>query len=354
MQVFSDEEQIEMWNAVLARESRWDGHFFFGVRSTGIYCRPSCPARRPKRESVEFFRSSDTAEKNGFRPCKRCHPNRIGFEKEEYYRCIDILGNPVNEITSVKKWADQSGMTVTKLRKVLHSYSGLSPRDLIMNNKINLFKRNIQAGELLSSSQYAAGFGSPSRLYEKAADNLGMTPGQYKKGGLRLRIFYETLDTPLGKMILAGTTRGVCSIKFGDNEIDLLKELDAEYPQAIKVKQTGELNGWVEQIKEYFEGINRQIDIPLDVQATAFQVKVWSELRKIPFGETRSYSQLAEAVGKPFASRAVATACAANPVAIVNPCHRIIHSDGTISGYRWGVERKKALLDLEKENSTGD
>lgn len=350
----SSEVQQKIWEAILARDSQWDGRVYYGVKTTGIYCRPSCPSKRPKREYVEYFRSAIDAERKGYRACKRCQPDVIAEEEAEFHRLMRILEDTTIEINSVQMWANQAGLPVGKLRKVIQQKSGISPRDLIVWKKINLFKRNIQAGELISSSQYAAGFGSSSRLYEKAANTLGMTPGQYKNGGMGMKIVYELLDTPLGKMIMAGTERGVCSVKFGEDGDSLVKELGLEFPQAVIEKQTGELSGWVEQMTHYFTGASRRLDIPLEIQATAFQTKVWAELRKIPFGETRSYSQLAESVGKPSAARAVATACAANPVAIVNPCHRIIHSNGSISGYRWGVERKKALLEMEKNTKSQD
>ncbi len=347
---FSSEENQKIWEAILARDGRWDGRVFYGVKTTGIYCRPSCPSKRPKLESVEIFQSSRDAENQGYRACKRCHPDEIDKEEMEFRELLRILEEPTIEINSVQMWADQACLPVAKLRKVIQQKTGLSPRRFIMAKKINLFKRNIHVGELVSTSQYEAGFGSSSRLYENADKSLGMTPGQYKNGGSGLNILYALLDTPLGKMIMAGTERGVCSVKFGDDDDSLVRELGLEFPRAVVKKQTGELADWVEQMKNYFTGSSHQFNIPLEIKATVFQTKVWEELRKIPFGETRSYADLAEAVEKPSASRAIATACAANPVAIINPCHRVIHRDGTISGYRWGVERKKALIDLEKKN----
>jgi len=350
----SSEVQQKIWEAILARDSQWDGCVYYGVKTTGIYCRPSCPSKRPKREYVEYFRSAIDAERKGYRACKRCQPDVIAEEEAEFHRLMKILEDTTIEINSVHMWASQAGLPVRKLRKVIQQKSGISPRDLILRKKVILFKRNIQAGELVITSQFAAGFGSSSRLYEKAANTLGMTPGQYKNGGMGMKIVYELLDTPLGKMIMAGTERGVCSVKFGEDSDSLVKDLGAEFPRAFIEKHNGELDGWVEQMRNYFTGEVCRFAIPLEIQATAFQMKVWEELRKIPFGETRSYSQLAESVGKPSAARAVATACAANPVAIVNPCHRIIHSNGTLSGYRWGVERKKALLEMEKKFQSPD
>jgi AraC family transcriptional regulator of adaptative response/methylated-DNA-[protein]-cysteine methyltransferase len=236
---------------------------------------------------------------------------------------------------------------------MIAKFAGISPRRLLMEKKINVFKKEIHNGEGITSSQYAAGYGSSSRLYEKAGSHLGMTPGKYKKGGVGERIFYSLVDTPIGRMLMAATDRGVCSIRFGENDADLISELRLEFPNAEIRQHTSELRPWIEQLDQYFLGTTQLLDIPLELHATTFQLLVWQELRKIPYGETKSYSQLAQAVGKPAAARAVASACAANPVAVINPCHRVIHNDGTISGYRWGLDRKRRLLELEQKRPKG-
>jgi AraC family transcriptional regulator of adaptative response/methylated-DNA-[protein]-cysteine methyltransferase len=216
-----------------------------------------------------------------------------------------------------------------------------------MEKKMELFKTNIQSGDNVTRSLYNAGFGSSSRLYEKASQRLGMTPGKYKNGGKGESIIYSILDTILGKMLIAATHHGVCSIRFGSDENELLANLKDEFPHADCQPNSEKLSQWIDILNRYFNGYTEPLDIPLDVQPTAFRAKVWEELRRIPFGETRSYTQVAQAIGQPSAVRAVASACAANPVAIVTPCHRVVHNDGSVSGYRWGVERKKALLESE-------
>ncbi len=350
---FTNEEIDIFWNAVQTRNRGWDGRVFYGVKTTGIFCRPSCPAKRPDRSSVEFFLSAKDAEKAGFRACKRCHPDHfeVGDNQVEYLRMISLLENYAYEITTVQKWVEFSLLTPSRLRKIIKEFTGISPREYLIKKKMDDFKLGIHTGEDVTSSQFSAGFGSSSRLYEKADSHLGMTPGMYKKGGAGVKIVFVILETPLGKLLVAATKRGVCSIQFGESENKLIDTLKREYPHAEINPHTGELTAWVAKLDQYFSGISTEFNIPMDLHATAFQLQVWHELRKIPFGETKSYSQVAEAIGKPKAARAVAAACAANPVAVLTPCHRVIHNDGSISGYRWGLGRKMALLNLEKRVS---
>lgn len=347
----SSQQELEVyWAALQTRDREWDGRLFFGVKTTGIYCKPSCPAKRPQRKSVEFFSTANTAEQAGYRPCKRCQPDQWQNDVDEIARLIQIIQNRDDKMLTVNEWADSAGISPAVLRKLIIRFTGLTPRQLLMENKMNVFKKYLQNGETVSSSQFAAGFGSSSRLYEKAVPLMGMTPGKYKKGGEGVSIVYSLVDTPLGRLLIAATGQGVCSIKFGETDDDLVNDLKHEFPRAEIRPDSNELVPWIEQLSRYFSADHGIFDIPLDLHASTFQMLVWQELRKIPYGETRSYSQIANSIGNPKAVRAVASACAANPVAVVTPCHRIVHSDGTISGYRWGLDRKRALLNMEQKS----
>jgi AraC family transcriptional regulator of adaptative response/methylated-DNA-[protein]-cysteine methyltransferase len=259
-----------------------------------------------------------------------------------------ILDNPGNEITSPAQWAHEAGITVDILRRMTMSNLGILPRDILNQKKITGFRSAIRNGEGLTASQYSAGYGSSSRLYEKAGAYLGMTPGQYRRNGKDMIINYTVFETRLGLMVIAGTEQGVCAIQFGETREELITRLRQEFSAAELQENTETMASWIELVKSYLEGTTKELRIPLDINSTAFRAKVWEAIRAIPYGETRSYAKLAVEIGKPSAARAVASACAANPVALVTPCHRVIHGDGTISGYRWGIERKRKLLSMEK------
>jgi AraC family transcriptional regulator of adaptative response/methylated-DNA-[protein]-cysteine methyltransferase len=264
---------------------------------------------------------------------------------------MEILLDQQEAVSSVEEWAAAAGISPVFLLRVMKRFTGTTPKRVIMEKRNNDLKELLKNGETISASQFAAGFSSSSRLYEKAVSHLGMTPRKYQNGGAGERIVYDFLNTPLGRMLMAATEHGVCSLKFGEKNHELLKELVCEFPAAKIEQQTGELDLWIEQLNAYFSTHQRIFEIPVDSHATVFQLLVWQELRKIPYGEKRSYSEIARSIGKPKAVRAVASACAANPVAIINPCHRVVHSDGSVSGYRWGIDRKKALLKMECDES---
>lgn len=338
----------DYWKAVLSRNRQWDGRIVFGVKTTGIYCLPSCPSKRPKLDSVLFFGTNEEAEAAGFRPCKRCQPDKAGERRQEFGRVMLILDNNIDDISSAGDWASKAGLTTDALRRMTLKNAGLSPRDIINQKKINEFRSAIQNGEGLSSSQYTAGYGSSSRLYEKAGVHLGMTPGQYRKKGKDVKIQYAIQETRLGLMLIAGTDRGVCSLQFANFREDLVARLKEEFSAAELEENPERLQSWIHIMEAYLDGREKKLDIPMDINPTVFRAKVWEAIRHIPYGATWSYSQLAEEIGQPTAARAVAAACAANPVALVTPCHRVVHGDGTISGYRWGIERKRKLLEMEK------
>jgi AraC family transcriptional regulator of adaptative response/methylated-DNA-[protein]-cysteine methyltransferase len=345
-------EQLDWrWMAVRSRNPEFDGVFYFGVQTTGIFCRPSCSSRSPKRENVSFFATPAEAEVAGFRPCLRCKPTREycpGPAATLVTRAFEILRSDEDEIPTIDDLASRLEVSSGHLQKTFKAVVGLSPKEVTDMMRIENFKKNVKRADV-TTSLYDSGFGSSRSLYEKAGETLGMTPATYKKGGKGMKIRYTIADSPLGKLMVAATERGICSVSFGDDEASLRSELSDEFFAAeIEVGGT-DLKDAVRAIVKSLDGEKTILTLPLDLHATAFQMRVWAELRKIPYGETRSYAQIAKAVGNPNAVRAVARACATNPVALVNPCHRVVGSDGKLSGYKWGIERKKELLDREKQ-----
>lgn len=336
------------WQATLARDSRADGTFVLAVRSTRIYCRPSCPARRPLRSNVTFFRTREEAEKNGYRPCLRCRPNEISATVALVQRAVRQLSESSDENTSFEALARTLGTTPATLRRAFLRVTGLKPRELAEALRLKRFKALIREGKSITDALYETGYGSSSRVYERSNAQLGMTPATYRKGGEGMKLGYTVAKSPLGKVLVAATERGVSAVYLGDAEATLLAELRAEYPRAEIAPATDSFQRWVREIVQRIEGRQPHFELPLDLQATAFQRRVWKELQRIPRGRTRTYSQVAQSLGQPKAVRAVARACATNPVSIVVPCHRVIREDGALAGYRWGLSRKEKLLAQER------
>jgi AraC family transcriptional regulator of adaptative response/methylated-DNA-[protein]-cysteine methyltransferase len=337
------------WEAVREKNKAFDGVFYFGVRTTGIFCRPSCSSRTPKPENVAFFGNTEDARLAGFRACLRCKPTEARFQSknaESVARALEELSG--GDVETIEELGIRLGVSPGHLQKLFKAVVGLSPKEVMDNMRIESFKETVKQTDV-TTSLYESGFGSSRSLYEKAAERLGMTPAIYKKGGKGMTIRYTVADSPLGKLMVAATDRGICAVSFGDTEDALRKELGDEFFAAEIETDDAGLRSAVDAIVRSLEGEKTILTLPLDLQATAFQMRVWSELRKIPYGETRSYAEIAEAVGNPKAVRAVARACATNPVALVNPCHRVIASDGKLSGYRWGIERKRQILERESE-----
>jgi len=343
-------EQLDWrWKAVQSRNSEFDGAFYFGVRTTGVFCRPSCASRSPKRENVSFFANPTEAERAGFRACLRCKPTlkySPGPAAELITKAFQILREDVDDIPTIDDLAARLDVSRGHLQKTFKAVIGLSPKEVTDMMRIENFKKNVKRADV-TTSLYDSGFGSSRSLYEKAGEKLGMTPATYKKGGKDVAIGYTIVDSRLGKLLVAATEKGICSVSFGESEEVLRKELADEFFAAEIARDDARLKDAVTAILKSLDGQKTILTLPLDLHATAFQMRVWSELRKIPYGETRTYAQIAEAVGNPKAVRAVARACATNPVALVNPCHRVIASDGKLAGYKWGIERKKELLDRE-------
>jgi len=340
--------EARYWRAVEARDGRADGAFFFAVRSTSIYCRPSCPARRPLRANTVFFQTRQDAEREGYRPCRRCKPNEIPASALIVQRAAEVLENELDEAVSVNNLASKLGVRNDALRRAFRQQTGLNPKELAAALRLKRFKKLLREGNSIADALYATGYGSTSRVYERSDAQLGMTPATYQKGGKGMRIRYTTAKSSLGDVLVAATERGVSAVYLGDAGAKLANELREEYPRAEIVAEKGAFSDWVEEIVARVEGGAPRRELPLDLQATAFQRRVWQELQRIPRGATRTYSEVAKALGKPSAVRAVARACATNPVSIVVPCHRVVRSDGNLAGYRWGISRKRTLLDRER------
>ena len=339
------------WRATRARDRRADGTFVLAVRSTHIYCRPSCPARRPLRRNVTFYRTREEAESNGYRPCLRCRPNEISGPVALVQRAADLLGQSTEEGLTLRQLAQTLGATQSTLRRAFFQVTGLKPHELAEALRLKRFKALMRSGKSITDALYEAGYGSSSRVYERSDAQLGMTPATYRKGGMGMKLGYTIAKSPLGKVLVAATERGVSAVYLGDDETKLITELGEEYPRAEIAAAANSFERWVKEVLQRIEGHPPHIELPLDLQATAFQRRVWKELQRIPRGRTRTYSQVARALGEPKAVRAVARACASNPVSIVVPCHRVIREDGALAGYRWGLSRKERLLASERAAS---
>ena len=343
------------WEAVEQRDARFNGVFVYGVRSTRVYCKPSCPSRRPRRDQAVFLASPEAAEAAGFRACLRCAPREESSPDakiELTLRACRLLETSEDGPLSLTELSARLGISPHHLQRTFKSVTGVSPRQYAAAHRFKTFKANVQSGSDVTGALYEAGYGSSSRLYESANRQLGMTPAAYRRGGKGMTIHFTSVACPLGRMLIAATERGVCVVSFGDRDDEMEAALAAEYPAATFQRDDGRLMEWAQALQSHLEGSGPSPDLPLDVRATAFQMRVWEELRKIPRGETRSYAEVAEAIGQPTATRAVARACATNPVALLTPCHRVIRGDGSLSGYRWGLERKATLLVQESGASS--
>jgi AraC family transcriptional regulator, regulatory protein of adaptative response / methylated-DNA-[protein]-cysteine methyltransferase len=350
---FEPPNDDHFWRAVLARDRRYDGSFVYAVRSTGIYCRPSCPSRRPRRDQVVFYSRPEAAEQAGFRPCRRCGAvtQATGNAGAELAHTVLRALDSADDAPSLRALSAQCGASPHRLARSFKRLTGLTPREYVDAQRLVRLKASLRSSDNVAAAVYDAGYGSSRAVYERASTQLGMTPGAYRRGGRGMRIGYTIADSPLGRLLVAATDRGVCSVCIGDSDGALKKALVEEYPAAdIRLDSSG-LREMIHAFRDHLAGHNTHLDLPVDVQATAFQQQVWRELRAIPYGETRSYTDIAHAVGRPQAVRAVAHACASNRVALLIPCHRVVRQDGSLGGYRWGLERKRLLLDRERQAS---
>jgi AraC family transcriptional regulator, regulatory protein of adaptative response / methylated-DNA-[protein]-cysteine methyltransferase len=338
------------WQAVLNRDRSLDGAFVFGVSTTGVFCRPSCPAKRPRRENASFFDDAIQAEQAGYRACLRCRPKAVdGNPQSTLVRAMcRYIEQHIEDRITLGHLAKQFRLSPFHLQRTFKSALGVSPKAYMDAIRLRQVKQNLQAGHSVTTALYAAGYGSSSRLYERTATQLGMTPEKYRRGAVAAVVRYTIADSPLGRMLVAATDKGICSIQFADHDDQLQQGLMREFPFATRRRDDAAMADWRVNLTRLMQGREANPSLPLDIRATAFQRRVWEALQRIPRGETRSYSAVARKIGMPRATRAVARACATNPVAVAIPCHRVVRQDGELGGYRWGIERKEQLLAMEK------
>jgi AraC family transcriptional regulator of adaptative response/methylated-DNA-[protein]-cysteine methyltransferase len=335
----------DRWQAVITRDRGRDGDFVFAVSTTGIYCRPSCPARRPRRENVSFFADPATAERAGFRACRRCRPKAaVSSQDELVARAITWLDAHVEERVTLPRLAAALGVSPGHLQRTFTRVTGVSPRMYAAARRLESAKSRLRDGADVTSALHASGYGSSSRFYAQARSALGMTPTSYRRGGEGMTMDYATADSSIGRLLVAATERGICAVSIGEDDAALEQSLAAEYPRATIRRDDDALRQYVDSIVAHLRDRTALIALPLDVVGTPFQQEVWQALRTIPAGERRTYGQVAASLGNPQGARAVARACAANPAALVIPCHRVVRGDGSSGGYRWGEERKQAIL----------
>ena len=340
-----------MWQQVLERDAGADGRFVYAVESTGIYCRPSCSSRRPLRRHVRFFGGPADAEREGFRACARCggrpRPERSGTALVER-ACKEVAAAPPDRVPSLSDLAQRLGISASRLHRAFKDTLGITPKQYGDALRTGRLKALLKDNQPVTTALYEAGYGSSSRLYERTDSELGMTPDAYRRGGQGMHIHYIVVRSALGYLLVGATERGICSIKLGDAARELEADLQREYPNADITRDLGKLSPAVTALVEFVDGQRPPADLPLDVQGTAFQRKVWAHLQRIPLGATKSYGEIATAIGQPGAARAVAGACASNHAALVIPCHRVVAGTGATGGYHWGAARKERLLEIER------
>lgn len=344
-------DQDLCYEVMQSKDTSHDGVFYVGVKTTGVYCRPSCPSRRPRRENVTFYATADECELAGFRPCKRCTPREVLSDgRPELIReACDYLENDPDAQTTLRPVARKLGVDAEYLRRLFKRTLWVTPREYAASHRALRLRHGLREGASVTTAMYDAGYPSSSRLYEAADKQLGMTPAAYQRGGRGMAINYQIVDSALGKMLVGVTERGICCIRLGESEEQLEEALRGEFPRALVSRKPGS-EGWVQDIVRFLDGRQVRLDLPVDIQATAFQIRVWRALRAIAYGETKSYSQIAREIGNPRACRAVAQACKRNPIPFVIPCHRVVRNNGGIGGYALGVNRKEKLLAMELEH----
>src|SRR5215469_2105152 len=344
------------WQAVLARDGASDGKFVFAVSSTGVYCRPSCPSKRQRRENVSFYRHSLEAERAGFRECLRCRPRSLPENPRHQLikRVCRYIEQHLDEPITLAHLGREFHQSPFHLQRTFKSVLGITPQAYANSCRMRGFRQMLKAGQSVTRAMHQAGYSSTSRLYSRTASELGMEPSKYRRGAIAALIRYTCADSPLGRILMAATDKGICTIQFADSDEELEQALKHEFPFAVRRRDDQGMADLTKKLMQHMNGLKVVTTLPLDVQATAFQRRVWAYLQTIGFGETRSYAEVAKAISRPSAVRAVARACATNPVAIAIPCHRVVRSDGDLAGYRWGLERKKALLDMEAARRVTD
>jgi AraC family transcriptional regulator of adaptative response/methylated-DNA-[protein]-cysteine methyltransferase len=339
-----------LWKAVTQRDEAVDGAFVYAVRSTGVYCLPSCPARRPSRDQVVFFDTPEAAERGGYRACRRCRPRERAQNSNIALLCrvSRLIETGAADPPRLTALAASSGIGRFRLQRLFRKLLGLSPRAYADAIRLQRLKTRLRKGDDVTTALYDAGYGSSSRLYERSNAHLGMTPSAYRRRGAGVEIGYTLASSPAGRLLVAGTDRGVSAVYLGDRDATLKTILQEEFPKALIRRNSKQLSSWVRAIVKHLAGRQPRLELPLDIRATAFQRRVWEALQRIPYGKTCSYSEIARKLRQPRAARAVARACATNPVSVVIPCHRVVREDGGLGGYRWGLARKQKLLDGER------
>ncbi|MGR8948854.1 MAG: bifunctional DNA-binding transcriptional regulator/O6-methylguanine-DNA methyltransferase Ada [Gammaproteobacteria bacterium] len=344
--------EVTMRTAVGNRDPAYDGRFVYGVITTGVYCKPSCRSRAAKPENLRFFLNIGLATAAGLRPCKRCRPNEISRSQQLAAVARYIEQNADSTLT-LRELAQRAGLSSTNLQREFKRLFGVSPKCYQDEIRLKRVKHDLKKGESITAATYRAGYGSSSRFYETAAKSIGMRPKSYRNGGAGERISYACCKTALGTLMIAATDVGVCFVQFGANEKELVTALNSEFPAAAIVesaaRRSEQLQQWLRQLNEYINGLQAMPELPLDIRGTAFQILVWRYLIDSPTGTVMSYSELADGIGKPKAARAAASACAKNRIALLIPCHRVLRSNGDLGGYRWGMARKRSLIDVERK-----
>jgi AraC family transcriptional regulator, regulatory protein of adaptative response / methylated-DNA-[protein]-cysteine methyltransferase len=349
----SDTSNIQ-WEGVLRKDATLDGQYLFAVKTTGIYCRPSCPSRTPKRSNVSFFISSEQARLAGFRACLRCAPDGLSKREQQTQAILQAcrIIDESEEKISLSSLASRVALSPHHFHRVFKEVTGVTPQDYFKARQIAQIGQSIKSTSTVTDAIYDAGFSSSGRFYESTNAMLGMTPKAYKAGGTGEAIRVSVRICSLGLVLIAATQRGICTIEFGDDETLLMQKLSVRFPNAVLLTKDTQFDDWLERVLRHIEAPAKALDLPLDIRGTVFQQQVWKALQDIPVGATASYSEIAQRIDKPKAVRAVASACASNTLAVVIPCHRVVRGNGELSGYRWGVERKSKLLDIEAAKTT--
>jgi AraC family transcriptional regulator of adaptative response/methylated-DNA-[protein]-cysteine methyltransferase len=337
------------WARIVARDKTADGHFWYSVLTTGVYCRPSCPSRRANPQNVQLHDSLESAKATGFRPCKRCHPDGLSIEGENAALVAKVcrLIEDSEEELSLEELADAIGRSPGYFHRMFKAATGVTPKDYAAAHRAAKVRHGLAAGGTITEAIYGAGFNSSGRFYEKSTDMLGMTPSRYRAGGVNEEIRFAVGQTSLGAILVASTKKGVAAILLGHDPDELVRNLQDRFPKAHFIGADGDYEILVAQVVGLVETPRIDLKLPLDVRGTVFQERVWKALQEVPAGETVSYAEIARRIGAPKAVRAVAGACAANKLAVAIPCHRVVRNDGSLSGYAWGVDRKRALIDRE-------
>jgi AraC family transcriptional regulator of adaptative response/methylated-DNA-[protein]-cysteine methyltransferase len=339
----------ERWEALVRRDRSADGAFYYSVQTTGVYCRPSCAARVPRRENVQFHATCADAERAGFRPCKRCRPNQASLAEQQAAAVVKAcrLIEEAEEPPNLDALANSAGMSRFHFHRVFKARTGLTPKAYADAHRAERVRRELTQRPTVTEAIYGAGFNSNGRFYDASADLLGMTPTAFRAGGDGASIRFAVGQCSLGAILVAATDKGVCAIQFGDDPEALVRGLEDRFPKARLTGGDKTFEQLVAKVVGFIEAPSNDFELPLDVRGTAFQQRVWRALRDIPAGSTASYGEIAARIGTPKAVRAVAQACSSNPVAVAIPCHRVVRTDGALSGYRWGIARKRALLERE-------